>query len=115
MPIEVPGEGALIPTEVARHVRQGHPGCPPFCQEPLGKGHGSWRGVVAKERQYRPELGWHRFGPALLPVDQGIYRHSHPFGCLPLEETELPAALLQVLAQGLGCIGIILWLLSLKR
>ncbi|WP_170303454.1 hypothetical protein [Reyranella soli] len=45
----------------------------------------------------------------MLRISVGFGVVGHPLADLPLEETHFAAAFLEVLAEGLGFFGIILW------
>jgi hypothetical protein len=52
---------------------------------------------------------------AFFPVGVGLLGDAHPLGRFPLKEAKFLAALLEVLAEGLGVFGIIPLFLSFER
>ena len=83
-PIEVPRQGPRVPSKVPRHLYERNSEHPPFCVHTLRKGCRQWHRVLAKEFQYRPELGCHQLHLALLPVSVGVGSDVHPFSSFPL-------------------------------
>jgi hypothetical protein len=113
-PVEVSPKAAGVPPEVSGDLGEAGPKAPLFGFHALGEGPGLRCGVVAEEGHDGSELARHGLGFVFLPIHHRIGGDAHPLGRFPLQEAEFPAPLLEMLAQALGILGIILCSQGLK-